>query len=130
MKPVRILIADDNEAMRQILIRKLSWEYDVITAVSDGGAALTEVVRLHPDLALLDISMPVLNGIEVARRIREAGNGVAVIFLTSSTDSDIFQAAKEAGCVGYVHKPRLWTDLIPAIKLALSGAQFVSPGVG
>lgn len=129
MKPVRILIADDNEAMRQLLVRKLSHEYDVITAVGDGGTALAEVARLRPDLALLDISMPVLNGIEVARRIREAGNGVAVIFVTTSNDADTFQAAKEAGFLGYVHKLRLWTDLLPAIKLALSGAQFVSPGV-
>jgi CheY-like chemotaxis protein len=130
MGTVRILIADDNEAMRDMITAMLGAEFDVIRAVGDGGAALTAVTQLLPDVAILDICMPVLNGIEVARRIRDTRTKVAVVFLTACSDIDIFGAAKESGSLAYVLKPRLCSDLVPAINLALSATPFVSPGVG
>jgi DNA-binding NarL/FixJ family response regulator len=74
--------------------------------------------------------MPVLNGIEVARRIRDGRHRVVVVFLTCFSDADVFEAACDAGLLAYVTKERLQTDLVPTIKLALSGGRFVSPGVG
>lgn len=130
MARARVLVADDDEAMREIITSTLTPEFDVIRAVRDGGAALAAATQLLPDVVILDISMPVLNGIEVARRIRDARTNVAVVFLTASSDLDTFHAAGETGFLTYVLKPRLCTDLVPALNLALSGAPFVSPGVG
>jgi two-component system OmpR family response regulator len=130
MGKVRVLVADDNKAMRDMLTSMLDAEFDVIPTVGDGGAALTAATQLLPDVAILDICMPVLNGIEVARRIRDTSSNVAVVFLTACSDIDTFNAAKESGFLAYVLKPRLCSDLVPAINLALSGTPFVSPGVG
>lgn len=129
MSGIRVLIADDNKAIREVLVSKLSNQFDEITAVNDGGEALAAAQRLHPDLAILDISMPILNGIEVARRIRQAHVDTAMIFLTGCTDLDVFNEAVATGALAYVLKPRLWTDLMPAIELALAGARYVSPGL-
>jgi CheY-like chemotaxis protein len=129
MGTVRVLIADDNKAMRDMVTSMLGAEFDVIRAVGDGGAALAAATQLLPDVAILDICMPVLNGIEVARGIRDTGINVAVVFVTACSDVDTFGAAKESGFSAYVLKPRLFSDLVLAINLALSGTPFVSPGV-
>jgi DNA-binding NarL/FixJ family response regulator len=129
MARARVLVADDNQ-MRDILTSTLADEFDVIRAVSDDGAALAAATQLLPDVAILDISMPVLNGIEVARRIRDAKTNVAVVFVTACSDLDTFHAASETGCFAYVLKLRLCSDLVRAINLALSGTRFVSPGIG
>jgi len=130
MGTVRVLIADDNKAMRDMVTSILGAEFDVIRAVGDGGTALIAATQLRPDVAILDICMPVLNGIEVARRIRDTRTNVVVVFLTVCSDIDTFDAAKESGSLAYVLKPRLCSDLVPAINSALSGTPFVSPGVG
>src|SRR6266576_5956222 len=119
MARARVLVADYNQAMRDILTSTLADEFDVIRAVSDGGAALAAATQLLPDVAILDISMPVLNGIEVARRIKHAKTNVAVVFLTACSDLDTFHAASETGCLAYVLKLRLCSDLVRAINLAL-----------
>src|SRR6266566_6056652 len=110
--------------MRDILTSTLADEFDVIRAVSDGGAALAAATQLLPDFAILDISMPVLNGIEVARRIRDAKTNVTVVFFTACSDFDTFHAASETGCFAYVLELRLCSDLVRAIlhwaALALS----------
>lgn len=129
MARVRVLVADDNQAIRDLLTSMLAAEFDVILAVSDGGAALAAATQLLPDVAILDISMPVLNGIEVARLIKDTVVKIAVVFLTTSSDPDTFHAADETGSLAYVLKPRLCTDLVPAINFALNGDRFVSPGV-
>ena len=129
MPRVRVLVADDNRAMRDILISVLTAEFDVIRAVSDGGAALVAATQLLPDVAILDVCMPVLSGIEVARRIRDTGTNVAVVFVTACSDLETFHAAGETGFWAYVLKPRICTDLVPAINLALSATRFVSPGI-
>lgn len=111
--------------MCDMLTSMLDAEFDVIPAVGDGGAALTAATQLLPDVAILDICMPVLN----ARRIRDTSSNVAVVFLTACSDIDTFNAAKESGFLAYVLKPRLCSDLVLAINHALSGMPFVSPGV-
>src|ERR1700751_3768595 len=100
---------------------------DVIRAVSDGQAALEAVIQLRPGVVIFDISMPVLNGLEVARRLKHTKGSTKVIFLTLHDDPDIVTAAIEAGALGYVRKARLRFDLIPAIRLALQDGYFVSP---
>jgi DNA-binding NarL/FixJ family response regulator len=130
MKRVRVLVADDNKAMLQFVVSMLAVDFDVIQAVNDGAAAVAAARRLLPDVAILDISMPGLNGIETARRIREESRGTAVVFLTIHSDLDILEAALATGAMAYVLKLRLGTDVIPAIRLALAGRSFVSPSIG
>jgi CheY-like chemotaxis protein len=130
MTKVRVLIADDNKAMRDILTSMLGAEFDVIRAVSDGDAALAATTQLLPDVAILDFCMPVLNGIEVARRIRIQGPMSRWCSWPRVRILITFHAAKETGFLAYVLKPRLCSDLVLAINLAVSGMGFVSPGIG
>ena len=95
--------------------------------VSDGQAAVDAAMRLRPDVVILDISMPILNGIQAARSLRQADPNAKIVFLTADKDPDTCRAALETGALGYVLKPRLLTDLMPALKLAIGGSRFVSP---
>jgi len=96
--------------------------------VADGQAAVEANAQLLPDVVVLDLSMPVLNGIEAAKRMLAANPSARIVFLTVEKDPDTCRAALETGACGYVLKPRLATDLIPAIELARDGRRFVSPG--
>jgi DNA-binding NarL/FixJ family response regulator len=126
---IRVLLADDHKQMREYVCALLSADYcEVVAAVGDGQAAVAAAIQLLPDVAVLDISMPVLNGIEAARRLQVVSPTVSIVFLTVDRDRDTCRAALETGALGYVLKPRLGTDLIPAIKLAKDNRRFVSPG--
>jgi DNA-binding NarL/FixJ family response regulator len=96
--------------------------------VGDGQAAVAAAVQLQPDVVVLDLSMPVLNGIAAAKRILEAKPSTKIVFISVEKDSDTCRAALEAGACAYVLKPRLSSDLIPAIELSNDRARFVSPG--
>jgi DNA-binding NarL/FixJ family response regulator len=85
-------------------------------------------LKLRPDVVVLDISMPILDGIQVAKRLREADPNSKIVFLTVAKDPDICRAALETGALGYVWKPRLGTDLTPALQQAVRGSRFVSSG--
>ena len=129
MARARVLIAEDHEAMRDVIVSALSADFDVIGAVGDGGAAIAAAARLLPDVAVLDVSMPVLDGIAVARRLRETSKATKVVFLTANEDLDASDVASETGSLGYVLKSCMDSDLIPAIKLAVDGYCFVSPAL-
>ena len=123
------MLADDNKQLLEYVRELLSAEgCDVVGAVGDGQAAVNAAEELRPDIVFLDVSMPVLNGIQVAKRLREANPDAKIVFLSVDKDPDICRAALETGAVGYVLKPRLNIDLISAIKLATTGGRFVSPG--
>ena len=129
MAKTRILIADDNRPMRERIVSILESEFDVVKVVSDGHAVVVGVEELHPDVVVLDISMPVLNGIEAARRLAELNGTTRIVFVTVKSDAVIVQAALATGALAYVLKPRIGLDLIAAIKSALAGRRFVSPGL-
>jgi DNA-binding NarL/FixJ family response regulator len=99
----------------------------VVGTASDGQAAIAAAAKLRPDVVVLDISMPILNGIQAAEHMKEADPSIKIVFLTCLADTDICRAAMETGALGYVLKSRLGTDLIPAFKLATAGSRFVSP---
>lgn len=122
----RILFADDHDGMRDRVKRHLEREFEILGAVENGHALLEAAARLKPDVCLLDISMPVLNGIETATRLKQSGSTAKVVFLTIHEDPDFVQAALEAGALGYVVKRRMMSDLRPALKEALAGRIFVS----
>lgn len=122
----RVFLADDQEEVLQTVAQVIEGEFQVIGTAENGGRVLELVPRLSPDVLVLDISMPVVNGIEVALRLRDEGSSARVIFLTVHQDADMVEAAMSAGALGYVVKPLLATDLIPAIWNAMEGRTFVS----
>jgi len=129
MRKVRVLLADDHQAMLDLVTSILAIDFDIIRAVCDGGTAVALAAQLLPDVAVLDVGMPVLNGFEVTRRLRAVGQGIRVVLLTAYSDPDMVHAALVAGASAYVLKPRLHSDLVPAIHIALEGDRFVSPGI-
>ena len=129
MHTARILLADDHKEIRDKVKRYLEAEFNVIDAVEDGRALLEAAARLDPDVCLLDISMPELDGIETANQLKENGSKAKVIFLTVHEDSDFLQAALKSGASGYVVKRRMASDLHLAVKEALAGRIFISSSV-
>jgi DNA-binding NarL/FixJ family response regulator len=106
--------------------RFLSTEFEVVGKVGDGQALFDEALRLKPDVIVTDISMPILNGIEAAERLRDSGCKSRIVFLTIHSDAEFVRRCISAGAFGYVAKPRMVSELIPAIREALDGRIFVS----
>jgi DNA-binding NarL/FixJ family response regulator len=124
---VTVLLADDHEDFLAVERRLLEPEFEVILTVRDGRAAVEAAARLEPDLLVLDLSMPVMDGIAAARSLRASGSRARVVFLTVHNDPDYARAALAAGALGYVVKGRLASDLLPALRDALAGRSFLSP---
>lgn len=127
MNRVRVLLADDHKALLYHVARMLELDYDVVGAFSDGKALLEAATRLDPDVLVLDISMPGLSGLQVARELKKAGSHAKVVFLTVHEESDFVRESFASGGMAYVIKPRLGTDLALAIQEVLAGRSFVSP---
>lgn len=128
MPSIRILIADDyadwRRQVRYLLQARPEWQ--VIAEASDGSEAVQKVEELKPDLILLDIGLPKLNGIEVASRIRQLSPTSKIVFLSQNNDRDFVQAALNTGVLGYVHKTDAAGELLSAVDAVLRGEQFVS----
>ncbi len=129
MSRYRVLLADDHEDFLTIETRLLEQEFDVIGKVGDGRTSIEETTRFEPDVLVLDISMPVINGIKAARHFQSLGSSVKIVFLSVYEDRDYVRAALAAGALGYVVKCRIATDLLPALRAAVAGLSFVSPGI-
>jgi DNA-binding NarL/FixJ family response regulator len=124
---VRVLLADDHKDFRAVTARLLEPEFAVVKMVSDGQTLVKEVARLQPDVVVMDVSMPGLNGIEAARHLRAAGATAKIVCVTVHRDPDYVQAALAAGVQGYVAKCQLATDLLLALRSVLAGRFFISP---
>lgn len=122
----RVLVADDLPPVLSLVVTLLEDSFEIVGTVSDGDAALEGALALGPDLVILDISMPGMSGIEVARELKRRGNKAKIVFLTVHQDSDILATCLAAGGLGYVLKALMDTDLIPAMKDALKGHVFIS----
>ena len=122
---------DDFESWRhQVrLLFQARPQWQIIAEVSDGLEAVQKAEDLKPDLILLDIGLPKLNGIEAAQRIRQVSPSSKIIFLSQNNDRDIVQAALSTGALGYVHKTHARSDLLPAIEAVLQGRQSVSSSI-
>ena len=129
MNAPRILLADDHEEMLETLAGILEDEFQIIGTANNGMRALELTASLAPDIVVLDISMPEMNGIEAAWRLREEGSLARVVFLTAHNDPELVEAAVSAGALGYVLKSYLATDLVPALRNALEGNTFVSHSI-
>src|SRR5215208_1938499 len=128
-KRPRLLVADDHRAMLDTLVRLLSPEFEVVAAVSDGTSAVAQAEQLAPDLLVLDIAMPGLNGIAAAARLKARGSTARVVFVTNMRDREFVEESLALGDVGFVVKDRLVNDLLPAVRRVLAGGSFVSPTV-
>jgi DNA-binding NarL/FixJ family response regulator len=125
----RVLLADDHPAMLALTAAVLAGEYLVVGSVGDGRALLAEAERLHPDLIVLDITMPRLDGIQAAAQLLRSPHPARLVFLTVHEDPDFARAALDAGGLGYVLKARLASDLLPAVRAALADRRFISPTI-
>jgi DNA-binding NarL/FixJ family response regulator len=112
--------------MRDRVVGMLERDFEILEPVSDGRALLEAAARLEPDICLMDISMPVVNGIEAAAQLKESGSKAKIIFLTIHEDLDFLVAALRAGASGYVVKPRMASELRAAIKEVLAGRTYIS----
>ena len=115
--------------MLDSLVRLLSAEFEVVAAVSDGLSVVTTAARLDPDLLVLDIAMPGLNGIAAASRVQESGSTAKIVFVTNLHDREFVRESLALGDVGFVVKDRLVADLLPAIRTVMAGQSFVSPSI-
>ena len=104
-------------------------DFEVVQAVENGKMLLEAESKHKPDVCLLDVSMPVLNGIETALQLRQRGCTAKIIFLTIIEDLDYVQAALEIGASGFVIKHNLDADLYTAIKEVIAGRTFISPAI-
>jgi len=120
-----VVLADDNPEMRKEISKFLQSRFNVEAVVGSGTLAVQSIAKLKPDVAILDIAMPGISGIEAARRIRELGLGTKIVFLTIQRDPDYIQAAADLDAC-YVLKSRLHLDLLIAIDETLAGRTFVS----
>ncbi len=126
----RLLLADDHHIVRQALRGLLEAAgHEVVGEASDGHEALKLARTLNPDIAVLDLSMPLLNGVDAAREMRRLSPGIRTILLTMYTDKGYVLQALRAGAKGYVLKTQAAEDLISAIHEILRGETYLSPGV-
>ena len=126
MNKVRILLADDHPQFPDLVESLLEPNCEVVGKVCDGRALVEAAERLYPDIIVTDISMPVLNGFEAAEQIQKAGSHAKIIFLTVHSDPDFVRTALSIGAFGYITKPRVALDLLPAIHEALADHLFIS----
>ena len=128
MKP-KVVLADDHTIVTEGLKALLEPEFQIVATVDNGRAAIKAVRDFNPAVVILDISMPLLNGIDTAREIRKFDPKIKIVFLTMHTELAYVQEAFDAGASGYVIKHSASIDLQLAIRRALLGRTYITPGV-
>jgi DNA-binding NarL/FixJ family response regulator len=129
-KPVRVLIADDHQVVReglQMILAESDGEIVVVGEASDGDEAVRLATAVKPDVVLMDLSMPRVDGLEATRRLREAGIDSRVLILTSFADGEGVRDAVRAGVTGYLMKDVVKAELLAAIRLAADGVPTLHP---
>jgi DNA-binding NarL/FixJ family response regulator len=127
MQRPRVLLADDHRLLREAFARLLEPDCDVVGAVADGRALLSVAPELRPDIVVLDIAMPLLNGLDAARQLKRVMPEVKVIFLTVSEDPDLAAEAFRAGASGYLLKNSAASELFQAIQEVYQGRSYITP---
>ena len=129
MNHASVLLADDNRPLVERVVELLSSWFDVVGTAHDGQDLVAKALRLTPDVIVADITMPILTGIEAMHQLRNAGLESKFVFLTIHNENEFMEACLLEGAVGYVLKTHMKDDLIPAIKAAVAGRQFISSGM-
>jgi DNA-binding NarL/FixJ family response regulator len=127
MAKIRVVLADDHVSVIEMLRQTIDEYCEIVDTAEDGQQAIDKVLQLVPDVLVLDISMPVMDGLAAARRLRDLSSATRIVFLSMHEDQDFVEAALAAGASGYVTKSRLYSDLVPAIEEVMLGHTFVSP---
>jgi len=127
MNRPRLLLADDHTMFSQGLQSLLEDEFDLVGAVADGHALVEAARRLNPDVIIVDISMPVMNGLDAVRQLQKQGVTAKVIFLTMHADDRLLAEAFKCGGSGYVLKQSAGEELIAGIRQVLAGNKYVTP---
>ncbi|HTQ96455.1 MAG TPA: response regulator transcription factor [Candidatus Acidoferrum sp.] len=129
MATIRVLLADDNAAMLTDLQDELSKEFQIVGTVDNGNDVVDAIARLDPDVLVLDMTMPGLNGIQVASRLRSLHVRTKILFLTIHEQAEYISAAFSVGANGYVSKRSLARELAPAIRAVFAGEKYLSPSL-
>jgi DNA-binding NarL/FixJ family response regulator len=131
MSSFRILVVEDHEPFRKYICMTLARrsEFLIVGEVSDGREAVRKAEELQPDVILLDIGLPGMNGLEVTRRVRKSCPNSKILFMSQISDPDVVQEAIRLGALGYVEKKRLGVDLLDALEAVCQNRQFVSCGL-
>ena len=127
MKGPRVLLADDHALLLGAFEKLLSGECEIVGQVADGRALVDAAERLKPDVIVLDISMPILNGLEAARQIKQKLRGIKLVFLTMNEDADLAAEAFRAGASGYLLKRSAASELLAAIREVVQGRTYITP---
>jgi DNA-binding NarL/FixJ family response regulator len=122
-----LLLADDHSLMLEGLTRLLAGEYEIVGTAMNGRELLNQAQRLRPDVIVLDVGMPEMNGIEAARQILRVLPQTRLVFVTQQLDQNYLHAAFQAGATGYVAKQSASSELLAAIRMALQGQFYVTP---
>jgi DNA-binding NarL/FixJ family response regulator len=123
----RIFLADDHQEFLEAEVGLLCSHFELVGTASDGISLVTEVQRLNPDVVIVDITMPLLNGIDAVQKLTESGSTAKFVILTVHTGPEFVTACQKAGALGYVVKSRMKAHLIPAIYAAVENLTYVSP---
>ncbi|HWJ48599.1 MAG TPA: response regulator transcription factor [Candidatus Udaeobacter sp.] len=129
MALVRVLLADDHAGVLAYLDAQLRRVFEIVGAVTDGKQAVDATLRLDPDALVLDVSMPVMNGLQAAACLRDVKCRTKIVVLTVHEDPDCIDAAFSSGASGYVSKPDISTDLVTAIRSVIRGSRYISPSL-
>jgi DNA-binding NarL/FixJ family response regulator len=121
-----VILADDHTELLDALRRLLEPDFEVVASVKNGASLLRAVKTFQPDLAVVDISMPELSGIEAAERLRKTNPGTKIVFLTMHQDAALARRALRTGALGYVLKVRAHSELVAALREALHQRCFIS----
>lgn len=127
MKRPRVLLADDHRLLREAFAKLLEPTCEVVGVLADGRAVLEAAPALRPDVVVLDIAMPLLNGLDTARQLKREMPDLKIIFLTVNEDSDLAAEAFRAGASGYLLKNSAASELVQAIQEVLHGRSYVTP---
>src|SRR4051812_14185464 len=127
MRRPRVLLADDHRLVREAFALLLESDCDVVGTVADGRALLAAAPELRPDIVVLDVAMPLLNGLDAARQLKRMTPGIKLIFLTVSEDPDLAAEAFRAGASGYLLKNSAASELIKSIQEVSQGRSYVTP---
>jgi DNA-binding NarL/FixJ family response regulator len=127
MSRPRVLLADDHALLLGAFEKLLADEFDIVGQVSDGRAVVAAAETLNPDVVVLDISMPLLNGLEAGRQIKQKSRGVKLVFLTMNEDADLAAEAFRAGASAYVLKRSAASELMTAIREVVQGRSYITP---
>jgi len=123
----RLLLADDHAIFSDALRRYLEKDFDIVGVVSDGRTLIDEAIRIKPDIIIVDVGMPLLNGLDAARRIKELAPKTKFIFLTMQDDPNLAAAALELGPVAFVLKHSAGPELLEAINEVMRGHSYLTP---